>query len=213
MATIIKASQSAAAAFHPDELGQRAQSYLDEVRAQAAEMLAAAESEAAQVLKRAQAEGYAAGLAAAEQSIDQRLTAHWSRLEPLVVQAVDAIHTARAQWLAQWETSAVRLATAIAGRIVRHEVARTPQLTLTLVHEALELAAGYGDIQLRLHPDDLALLRPQIEPLVAELARLGKAEMVADERIERGGCRLDSRLGCIDQQFQAQLGRIEQELL
>ena len=89
MATIIKASQSAAAAFHPDELGQRAQSYLDEVRAQAAEMLAAAESDAAQVLKRAQAEGYAAGLAAAEQSIDQRLTAHWSRLEPLVVQAVE----------------------------------------------------------------------------------------------------------------------------
>lgn len=212
MATVIKASQAGPAAFHPDELGQRAQSYLDQVRAQAAELLSAAEGEAAELRQRAHDEGYAAGMVAAQQTIDQRVAALSARLEPLVERVVDSVGAARAQWLAHWETSAVRVATSIAGRVIRREVSRTPQITLTLVRETLELAGGCADIQLRLNPDDLALLRPQIESLVEELVRLGKPEIVADERLEPGGCRLETRFGSIDQTFTAQLDRIEQEL-
>lgn len=212
MATVIKASQASPVAFHPDELGQRAQSYLEQVRAQAAEILSSAEADAAALRQRAQDEGYAAGLANAQQIIEQQVTAHSQQLEKLVGRVVDAIGTARAEWLSRWETAAVRVATSIAQRVIRREVSRTPQITLALVREALELAGGCADIQLRLHPQDLALLRPQLESLVEELARLGKPEIAADERIERGGCRLETRFGSIDQSFAAQLDRIEQEL-
>jgi flagellar biosynthesis/type III secretory pathway protein FliH len=47
---------------------------------------------------------------------------------------------------------------------------------------------------------------------VAELARVGGAEVIADETISSGGCRVDTRSGAIDQQFEAQLARIEEEL-
>ena len=35
---------------------------------------------------------------------------------------------------------------------------------------------------------------------------------MADPEIARGGCRVETRFGTIDQQFEAQLARIEEEL-
>ncbi|MEX0977257.1 MAG: FliH/SctL family protein, partial [Pirellulales bacterium] len=126
--------------------------------------------------------------------------------------AVDAIHAARAQWLAHWQHAALGVATAIAERIIRREVERAPDVTLALVREALELAAGSADVQLVMHPDDLAALSGQVERLTAELARLGEARIVTDASITRGGCRVDTRFGTIDQQFELQLARIALEL-
>ena len=41
---------------------------------------------------------------------------------------------------------------------------------------------------------------------------LTTAEIVADPAITLGGCRVETRFGIIDQQFEAQLKRIEEEL-
>jgi len=63
-----------------------------------------------------------------------------------------------------------------------------------------------------LHPADHQALAPQVESLVAELSSLGAAEIVAGPEITRGGCRVETRFGVIDQQVEAQLARIEEEL-
>ena len=74
------------------------------------------------------------------------------------------------------------------------------------------MAAGSTQIQVRLHPTDHAALGGQVQTLVAELARGGGAEVIADPAISPGGCRVDTQFGSIDQQFEAQLARIEEEL-
>jgi flagellar biosynthesis/type III secretory pathway protein FliH len=106
----------------------------------------------------------------------------------------------------------VKLATAIAARVIRREVMHHPEITLALVRESLELAAGSTHIRLRLHPEDLAQLGGFVERITQELAPAGTTEMVADAAVEQGGCRLETSLGTIDQQFAAQLARIEEEL-
>lgn len=126
--------------------------------------------------------------------------------------AARELESAKAQWLAHWEQAALVVASAIAARVIRREVERTPDITLALVKEALELAAGSADVQLRMHPDDLAALGKRVKQLASELARLGDARIVADPEITKGGCRVDTRFGAIDQQFEAQLARIELEL-
>jgi flagellar assembly protein FliH len=126
--------------------------------------------------------------------------------------AVEALVAAQAQWLAHWELAALKVATAIAARVIRREVERTPDITLALVKEALELAAGSADVQLRMHPDDLVALGKRAKQLAGELGRLGDVKFVADAEITKGGCRVDTRFGAIDQQFEAQLARIELEL-
>jgi len=44
------------------------------------------------------------------------------------------------------------------------------------------------------------------------LARLAPAEVIADQSISRGGCRVETPKGAIDQQFETQLARIAEEL-
>ena len=133
-------------------------------------------------------------------------------LLPALREAIAGIEAAKAACLQHWEQAALGVATAIAARVIRREVARTPEITLALVREALELAAGTSDVQLRMHPDDLAALQPHLDRVLAEVGRLGNGQIVPDENISRGGCRVDTRAGTIDQQFEAQLARIEQEL-
>jgi flagellar assembly protein FliH len=216
MSTIIKASSPLRATdglpFNFDDMTDRAQGYLDQVRRQAVEILAQAEQDATAIRRQAEEQGRAAALEAAQQILEAKVSRQLTTLVPALREAIDRIHAARAGWLGHWEKTAIHVAAAMAARVIRREVTSYPEITLTLVKEALELATGSDEIQLRLHPADFAALGAQIEPLTAELSRLGKAHIVADPQITQGGCRIDTRFGVIDQQFEAQLARIEQEL-
>jgi flagellar assembly protein FliH len=198
--------------FNLEDLSVRASGYLAEVRAQAANLLVKAGREAIEIRQRAEQEGRQAAQRAAEAQIDERIGKQMISLLPALSEAVQGIVQARQTWLAHSETAMLKVATAIASRIARREVQRQPDITLTLIREALEMAAGSTQIQLRLHPADHAALGGQVQALVAELARAGGAEVIADEAISLGGCRVDTRSGGIDQQFEAQLARIEEEL-
>jgi flagellar biosynthesis/type III secretory pathway protein FliH len=76
----------------------------------------------------------------------------------------------------------------------------------------LELAVGDDEIRVLLNPHDLEHLQPGLKTIVHEFGRMGRVEMVGDERIAAGGCRLETRHGAIDQQLATQLKRIEEEL-
>jgi flagellar assembly protein FliH len=216
MATVIKATVATraggAAAFTFDELGEHASEHLDVARRQAAEILAGAEQEAIAIRQRAQEQGRSAALEAAQQVLDENVGRQLATLVPALGEAIDAVRNLKAEWLAHWEKAAIHLAAAIAGRVIRRQVERQPEITLELVREALELAAGCGEIQLRMHPEDVAALGSRVEQLTGELTRLGAAEILADPSIAKGSCRVDTRFGAIDQQFAAQLSRIEEEL-
>ncbi|HEX4144392.1 MAG TPA: FliH/SctL family protein [Pirellulales bacterium] len=198
--------------FNLEDLTARASTYLTDVRAQAASLLVKAGREAVEIRQRAEQDGRQAAQRAAEAQIDERIGKQMTSLLPALTEAVEGIVQARQTWLAHSETAMLKVATAIASRIARREVARQPDITLALIREALEMAAGSTQIQLRLNPTDHAALGGQVQTLVAELARVGGAEVIADETISPGGCRVDTRSGSIDQQFEAQLARIEEEL-
>jgi flagellar assembly protein FliH len=217
MASVIKASGTARSAeaglFNFDDLSVKAQSYLDQIRVQAGQILAKAEKDAVAIRQRAEQDGKSAALKAAETQLDERIGKQMVTLLPALKQAVDSLSQVRQHWLAHSEKTNVKVATAIAGRIIRRELTHAPQITLGLVKEALEMAAGSTDIQVRLHPDDHRALAEQVRSVVGELSRLGAAEVIADPAISLGGCRVDTRFGTIDQQFEAQLARIEEELI
>jgi flagellar assembly protein FliH len=216
MAGIIKSAGPLRSAdgstFNFDDLATKANQYLEQVRTQAAQILAQAGKDAANIRARAEQDGKAAAQKAAEQLAEQRLAKQMATLTPALKQAVDGIVAAKQAWLKNWEQQAVRTATAIAARVIRREVRHAPEITLGLVREALELAAGGSEVQVQLNPADHEALGPQVKQWIAELSRVGAAEVVSASQITAGGCRIQTRFGIIDQQFEAQLARIEQEL-
>jgi len=212
MSSIIKATDRNAAihpvAFNFNDMAEQADQYLGNVRTQAAEIVAQARQKAEAIRKQAEAEGHKAGQQAVEQIVRKQL----ATVLPALRQVVEDIQRAKQAWLTQWEKGAVHVAAAIAGRLLRKKLHNVPDITLTLVREALELAAGSSQLRIHLHPDDHKALEQDADMLAGELTGLASAEWIADPEVTRGSCRVETQFGIIDQQFESQLARIEEEL-
>jgi flagellar assembly protein FliH len=211
--------------FNFDDLRRQCDEFIENARRQGQQIVAEAQAAADGVRRQAHAEGLSAGqregLAAARQLVDAHsaeLAARQTQEQlrtvlPAFQAAVQALAIERDRWLAAWETAAVKLAAAIAEKILHHELSRRPELVLPIVREALQLAAGQPHIELHLHPLDLDLLRDCGKEAAGRLAAVGEATLVADENVARGGCLIETRHGVIDARLEKQLARITDELL
>jgi flagellar assembly protein FliH len=132
---------------------------------------------------------------------------------PAFQSAADALGVERDRWIAAWEGAAVKLSAAIAQKLLRHELARRPEVSVSLIHEALQLAAGQPQIQVRLNPCDLEQLQSCGDEALGRLAGVGEARFSPDESISPGGCIVETRHGVIDARLETQLDRITSELL
>ena len=220
MAGIIKSSGRSEAlpgvrkvAFSFDDMSQKADEYLDTIRQQAAHIVAQAKAEAAKVATHAQTQGKQAAIRAAEITLRAELDKKLDSLMPALQQLIEEMQRAREQWLKHWEGNAVRLALAIAARVIRREVQQSPDIAVDLIREALELASANERVVLHLHPADYETLGGSVESLTRQLQQLGPTEVVPDSQVEAGSCLVTTQYGAIDQQFEAQLERIKQELL
>lgn len=212
MSAIIRATDAGrgtpGVAFNFDDMAVRASRYLEQVRAEAAKIVAKAQQEADAIRNRAEHQGRQSGWQSVEQIVRQQL----ATVLPALSQVVQEIQHAKQAWLTHWEAGAVHVAAAIAERLIRRELARQPEVTLTLVREALELAAGSSELRIYLSPADHKAIGDRVEMFVKELSGLTAAGLMADPEVTPGGCRVETRFGVIDQQFEAQLKRIEEEL-
>jgi flagellar assembly protein FliH len=199
-------------AFNFDDMTAKAEQYLGQVRAEAEQIVQQARAEAAGIRGQAELKGRRAGQEQIEQTVEKQLATRLATLLPALQNVIQDIGHAKQAWLAHWEKSGIHVAAAIAQRLVRRELSQTPQITLTWIREALELAAGNSRIRIYMNPADLETLGPQVKTLIAELGGLGAAEVTPNAEISPGGCRVETRFGVIDQQVQAQLARIEEEL-
>jgi flagellar assembly protein FliH len=220
MATIIKTHEPQrpsgtalrAVAYDLTDMAAQAENYLGSVQGQAAEIVEQAKREAEAIRQQAEAAGRRAAEQAIERILDEKVAKQMKTLTPALQAAAKQVEDAKQAWLRHWERTAVDLAVAIAGRLVRGEIQRRPEIRAAWIREALELAAGSGDVTIRLNPADQETLAGHVKLLSAAFAPLAKVVVVADELISPGGCRLVTEFGAIDQQIETQLERVKEEL-
>ncbi len=211
--------------FNFEDLRQRGDQYVDAVREEIRRMLEQAEADAAKIRQEAREQGFAEGrqqgLRQADELIGKRageLADQTSREKlattlPAMQGVADALVVERDSWLAEWEATAVRLAAAIAGRIVRRRIEYEPEAVRDMIRSALQLAVGTAHIRIKLHPEDVALLGAHAAEVTRAMASCGEVEIVQDASIARGGCLVETRHGAIDARVETLLDRIAAELL
>ena len=217
--------QSTAVAFNLDDLRQRGDEYIAQIKQQAQKMIAEARAEAEALRQQAsdegRHEGYQTGLREAQRQIEQQVEAAAEartaeRLQhtlPLLEHAIAAVELERDRWIAHWETSAIKLSLTIAERILRQQLDHHPDFGTHMVAEALQLAAGSPRLHLRLHPLDVTHIQTCGQDIVQRLIPLGSLTFVPDERLSRGECLIETEHGVIDARLKTQLDRILHELL
>lgn len=133
-----------------------------------------------------------------------------AELQPVLQKLAAAIHETaelRGRLRGQAESDLVRLAIAIAKKILGREITADPEAIAGVVKASLERLRGQEILRVRIHPD--------YKSKVSEnLARFGavRAEVVADPGCERGAVIFETTRGNLDASVDTQLREIEQGL-
>jgi len=221
MATIIKrhtqqespsGGEVRGVAFDFQDLAGHADEYVASVRSEATKIVQQAHAEAKKIRLDAEQAGRAAAEAAIEKLLTEKVAARMQTIRPALDNIVAQLADARGAWLDHWDRAALELAARMAGKLVRGELAQRPEITLTWVREALQLASGSSAITVRLNPDDHQNLGPQVEQLAQAMGQLTATRLVADQGVSPGGCLVETLYGTIDQQVESQLARLVEDL-
>lgn len=123
-----------------------------------------------------------------------------------VSQALSGFATSRDQYLAQVEREVVKLALAIAGRVLRREALMDPLLLAGAVRVALGQLADTTEVRLKVPASEHDLWHEMLR-LMPNLPL--HPEVVADDMLSTGDCLLETRLGTVDLGVRSQLAEIE----
>jgi len=221
--------------FNFEDLESQAEEYLASVKKKAVDILEQAVRDAqvqreeilgdAELIRQnAHEEGFRAGvrlgLEQAESLIQENVQ---QRLEQEIAPAVEFAEKGlqelfrrclllREELSRNWENAFLQLVCRISHVIIRQELEKDPQISLSWIREMLELCSGENTLVLFMNPEDLRLLGSGLERLQGEFRQLGQIEIKADSKLARGDCVLKTENGQLDQRLSTQLARIEEEL-
>lgn len=151
------------------------------------------------------AKGFAQGERAGAEAAAKRGDAMLRRL----TQTLEEVTGLRAQMIRETEQQMVRLALAVARRIVHREVSLDQDLLIAIARVALERLGESATVTVRLNPDDYA------STAAARSAEWTgtHVSVAADSRVPRGGCRIESDFGALDAGVDAQIQELAHALL
>ena len=131
-------------------------------------------------------------------------------LEP----AMEAMHAALAdmrrvheEFLIEAEQAAVDLALQLARKIVAAHIEIDREAVIGVVTGALRRTTVRDQLVLEVHPDDFELVRDAAEDLANRVGGIHRIDVVAERRVDRGGCVVRTVEGEIDAGIGAQLDR------
>src|SRR5690606_19172135 len=76
---------------------------------------------------------------------------------------------------------------------------------MIVVRNALAVVRNQKQLTLRLNPDEVTVVREQLNPLLAAFPGVGYLDIVGDARLERGACILESEIGVVEASLEGQL--------
>src|SRR5712691_2073332 len=151
------------------------------------------------------AKGFAQGERAGAEAANQRGEAMLRRL----TQTLEELTTLRSQMIHQTERQMVQLALAVARRVVRREVSLDQDLLIAMARVALDRLGDSASVTVRLHPEEFEATS------AARTAQFTgtNVTVVADARVGRGGCRVESDFGVMEAGVDGQIQELARALL
>ena len=138
----------------------------------------------------------------------------WNALNELLLEAGQRVTESldrNRHSLQELQELAIKLAVAIAGRVLREKISTGDFPFENLIQDVLARLAHEGRVTVHLNPKDEAMLRERLAGKQARWPR--EIEFVGDPSLERGSCRADSEQFGIIAKLEWQLSEIQQTLL
>lgn len=152
--------------------------------------------------KRARDEGIKEGQSAVREEVDREISA----FRDASALALRQFAVEREDYLHRVEGHVVRLALAIARKILHREAQIDPLLLAGVVRVALEEVSSATTIRLYVHPDQVQIWQ---EFLDRQSDLRQKPDVLSDPTVVEGQCRIESSIGTADLSLENQMTEIE----
>jgi flagellar assembly protein FliH len=193
-----------------------ARALLEAARARAKEVLREADAAALRIREEARRAGREQGMAegreAAAAAERERIGREAAGLADLLREAARQVGERRSALAAEAERDLVRLAVAVAEKILRAEIRSGRPVAAASLRRAVDLVTHRRRLKALVHPEDLAAVQACLPALRADLADLGALELEESGTVSRGGCVLVTEEGSVDADLRTQLEEIERGL-
>ncbi|MGI5920212.1 MAG: FliH/SctL family protein [Syntrophomonadaceae bacterium] len=186
---------------------EEARTIIDDAKKEAAAIRTQASEEAGQMRTRAEEEGYEQGLKRAQQEIeaDRQLALQQSQ------QIIEQARQTKISTIRSLEPDIIRLVMAIARKIIAGEIATNPGVIVNVVREAIHHLDNPENLTVYVNPEDMEQLAHAVTS--REVMDIGNSqvniEVRSDDRMDKGGCLIESDSGRVDAQLNTRLMAVE----
>ena len=143
----------------------------------------------------------------------ERVAAETAGLADLLRNVAAAIDAKRVELAGAAERDLVKLALAVAAKIVNAEIARGKPVVEGILRRAVELTARRQEIKVLLNAADLARIQEFLPELRRDFSDVQKIVLEASDAVGVGGVVVRTREGSVDATIATQLEEIERGLL
>ncbi|HZE96529.1 MAG TPA: FliH/SctL family protein [Planctomycetota bacterium] len=143
----------------------------------------------------------------------ERIATEAAGIVELLRKTAAGIEAGRTELGAAAERDLLKLALAVAAKIVKGAVADGRPVAEANLRRAVELTARRQELHILLHPEDVARIEQFLPELRREFSDAQKFVLDPDPSVARGGVVVQTREGSVDATIAAQLEEIERGLL
>lgn len=181
-----------------------ADSLIKEAREKAELIIKEAKERVYLIEQNAYQRGYTEGL--------DKANAELSKLIEAVKSVAESALSEKWSIIKSCEGNIVDLALEIAKKVVDEQILLKPDTVVDIARKALFIAAEREHIQIRVNPEDMEMIKAYKDDLMASMDGIEKIDVIADRRVKRGGCILETDAGNVDGRLQSQLSHIDEAL-
>ncbi len=145
-------------------------------------------------------EGYKEGQAEVMRLID--------RLGTVVATAVDI----RDEIIRASEKMMTEMILMIARKVIKDEIVERREVVINNIKEAIKRVKDRDRIDIRVNFADLDMTTAHKDELIKMMESLRKVNIYEDQRVERGGCIIETDVGAVDARISTQLDAIEEAI-
>jgi flagellar assembly protein FliH len=211
--------------FSMADIESQAQQILDQAKRKADRLEAAAHEQAKKILK----DGHTAGLrggwtegwkkgheegakAGKEQALAENKTELAATITALK-SAAEQLNRSRVELESASVKDVLSLAVAIAERVTKRQGILDPAVAVNNVMEALKLVSHSSDVRIAIHPKNKSTLKEVLPRLKTQWPALTHVELVDDDMLAPGGCRIYTAQGEVDGDLDGQINRVVSDLM
>lgn len=138
-----------------------------------------------------------------EEDYNEKLNKKYNELNNII----ETLNNQVVEYSQNFEKLIVKMSLLISEKIVKHEISLNPIIE-EVINDALKRVIGANKILVKLNPADLKELSDQGKNFISGDS-LSKINFESDERIDPGGCMVESEIGNVDSRISTQLNELK----